>query len=89
MAAKQLSNGDTVDISIALNPTDLGSVPGLLGEIHSLGSNLSYNNRSGRLRLLEKAKALVRALETPRETVVKHIRVEARRPFPHLRHRAS
>lgn len=89
MAANPASNGDAVDISVALSPSDLGSVPSLLSEIHSLGTDHPHNNHNGRLQLLEKAKALVRALETPRETVVRHTRVEACQPFPHLRHRTS
>jgi hypothetical protein len=69
---KSATNGVTVDISVALSPTDLKSVPSLLAEIASLGSSLDDGDNHARLALLQKAKALVTALETPRETMIKH-----------------
>ncbi|KAH6843416.1 S-adenosyl-L-methionine-dependent methyltransferase [Chaetomium sp. MPI-CAGE-AT-0009] len=61
-----------VDVSIALRPNDLDSVPGLIKDISATGHVLKPDDGASRLRLLEKARNLVRALETPRETMIKH-----------------
>ena len=69
---------DVVDISIASAPCDMGAVPSLLTDISTLGGQLSDGDREGRLRLLDKARSLVRALETPRETMLKHVGAQVR-----------
>ncbi|KAH6975692.1 S-adenosyl-L-methionine-dependent methyltransferase [Ilyonectria destructans] len=67
-----IGSQEVIDISIASSPCDIGVVPSLLDDISALGKNLSSDDRDGRLALLEKARCLVRALETPRETMLKH-----------------
>ncbi|KAK4232773.1 hypothetical protein C8A03DRAFT_39595 [Achaetomium macrosporum] len=71
-----LANGRTktpaVDISVALAPNDLKSVPGLVQDINSVAEKAAAGNENARLELVEKARSLVRALETPRETMIKH-----------------
>lgn len=69
---------EVIDISIASSPCDIGVVPSLLDDISALGKNLSSDDRDGRLALLEKARCLVRALETPRETMLKHCGAQVR-----------
>ncbi|KAF2875904.1 S-adenosyl-L-methionine-dependent methyltransferase [Massariosphaeria phaeospora] len=73
------SNGATVpevnppiDIGIALRPCDSDAVPEILKNISSFGKSPSLDNDNARLGLLAKARDLVRALETPRETMIKH-----------------
>ncbi|OIW22623.1 S-adenosyl-L-methionine-dependent methyltransferase [Coniochaeta ligniaria NRRL 30616] len=66
------TNGLTVDISVALKANDPKSVPGLSVEIASAGSSLDDRDYNARQSLLRKARALVTALETPRETMIKH-----------------
>lgn len=62
------------DISLAVLPCDIGGVPGLLSDISSLGAKEDFLfDRNARLELVEKARSLVRALETPRETMMKHV----------------
>ena len=61
----------TVDASIALSPCDIDAVPGLVSQITKL-SNGSLKEDKARLEMLDNARALVRALETPRETMIKH-----------------
>jgi len=61
-----------VDISVALKANDLDSVQGLTKDIFALGSEASSGDEQARLALVEKARSLVRALETPRETMIKH-----------------
>lgn len=61
-----------VDVSVALRPNDPERVPGLIQDISAAGHALNSDDGVGRLRLLEKARDLVRALETPRETMIKH-----------------
>lgn len=68
-----IDNGETTaDMSVALTATDLKSVPGLSTEIGSLGTSVADGDNQARLALLQKARALVNALETPRETMIKH-----------------
>ena len=67
-----ISKAPVVDISVALAANDLGSVEGLAKEISSLSTEASTGDERARLALVEKARALVRALETPRETMIKH-----------------
>jgi hypothetical protein len=62
----------SVDISTALQPNDSSAVPEILKGITSLGDAPAVDNDETRLALLAKARDLVRALETPRETMIKH-----------------
>lgn len=71
-------NGLTVDISVALTANDLKSVPGLSAEIAFFGSSLNDDDYYARQALLKKTRALVTALETPRETMIKHNWAEVR-----------
>ncbi|KAK8084147.1 hypothetical protein PG996_002928 [Apiospora saccharicola] len=63
--------------SIATFPNDLPSVPAILERISVQGAQLSSMQEEdyyeSRLALLASARALVQALETPRETMIKHI----------------
>jgi hypothetical protein len=61
-----------VEVSIALRPNDPERVPGLIQDIAATGDALKPDDGASRLQLLEKARDLVRALETPRETMIKH-----------------
>ncbi|KAL2755543.1 hypothetical protein ACRALDRAFT_1076879 [Sodiomyces alcalophilus JCM 7366] len=65
-------NGHTVDVSVALRAADLKAAPGLAREIADLGSGPVEDDET-RLKLLKKARSLVQALETPRETMIKHL----------------
>ena len=67
-----------VDVSVALAPNDLKSVSGLVESISALGSSASSGDEQARLELVEKARRLVRALETPRETMIKHCWAQVR-----------
>lgn len=70
---------DQVDISIGSAPCDIESVPTLLENISSFrGRDDLGINRDARLDLLEQARQLVHALETPRELMLKHIGAEVR-----------
>ncbi|KAF2453061.1 S-adenosyl-L-methionine-dependent methyltransferase [Lineolata rhizophorae] len=71
--ANGTANGTIPDISLALNPSDVESVPGLLKDIASTGNSfVAQEDRASRLQLLAQARQLVRALETPRETMLKN-----------------
>jgi hypothetical protein len=61
-----------VDISIALQPNDSDAVPAILKGISSFGDAPAIGKDETRLALLAKARDLVRALESPRETMIKH-----------------
>ncbi|KAK0637084.1 S-adenosyl-L-methionine-dependent methyltransferase [Bombardia bombarda] len=72
-----LTAEDTVDVSIASAPRDIGAVPDLLKDISGLWDKYDpAADRATRLPLLEKATALAQALETPRETMLKHVGAE-------------
>jgi len=75
--ANGLANGKprepAVDIAVALSPNDLEKVPGLIQDISAAGKALNPDDSAARLQLLERARDLVRALETPRETMIKHL----------------
>ncbi|KAK5658196.1 hypothetical protein OQA88_2169 [Cercophora sp. LCS_1] len=70
------SGTDRVDVAIASQPGDVGAVPGLLADIADLQHNLDLGDRYARLYFLDKARKLVQALETPRETVLRHVGAE-------------
>jgi len=71
------NNEPLVDVAIASAPNDIAAVPGLLNDMSFLKNNLDVSSsREGRLYLLDKARALVQALETPRETMLKHVGAE-------------
>ncbi|KAI1775116.1 hydroxyindole O-methyltransferase [Hypoxylon cercidicola] len=56
----------------ALSPCDLGNVSTHINIINDLGTQLANGKNQVRLDLLKSARDLVRALETPRETMIRH-----------------
>jgi hypothetical protein len=61
-----------VDVATASRPCDPQAVPSILKRIVSSGETPSVDDDSVRLALLASARELVQALETPRETMIKH-----------------
>ncbi|WYZ42097.1 hypothetical protein EsH8_V_000992 [Colletotrichum jinshuiense] len=59
--------------SFAIQASDKKAVVGLLNNIGTLGASFSPDDNDARLKLLKEARQLVQALETPRETMVKHL----------------
>ena len=57
------------DVSVPLAPNNIGSVPGLVKLITALGA---VEDEESRRSMLDNARSLVRALETPRETMIMH-----------------
>ncbi|BCS20287.1 uncharacterized protein APUU_20719A [Aspergillus puulaauensis] len=57
---------------LAVSPNLPGQVPALLDEISSSGGQYLAANTEARLSLLESARSLVYALETPREAIIRH-----------------
>jgi hypothetical protein len=62
----------SIDVEIATRANDPKAVPNILKQIVNSGETPSVDNDRVRLALLANARALVRALETPRETMIKH-----------------
>ncbi|KAI0098505.1 putative O-methyltransferase [Daldinia grandis] len=62
----------TLDLGIASKPCDLASVGTHVEKINKLAAAASLGDNNTRLELAEAARGLVRALETPRETMIKH-----------------
>ncbi|KAK2035863.1 S-adenosyl-L-methionine-dependent methyltransferase [Colletotrichum somersetense] len=61
-----------VDATIATKPNDLDAIPDLLKDIIDGVGKLSIDSDEARQHLLIKARTMVQALETPRETMIKH-----------------
>ncbi|KKK23147.1 hypothetical protein AOCH_002289 [Aspergillus ochraceoroseus] len=57
--------------AIATLPCDMNALPSLLQDIATQGKDLTDNNSQTRQQLLKSARALVRALETPKETIIR------------------
>jgi len=66
------ANGTTQPISIALSPNDPDNIAPLVDNIAELAKASPVENNDSRLKLLAQARSLVQALETPRETMIKH-----------------
>ncbi|KAF6835130.1 Demethylsterigmatocystin 6-O-methyltransferase 8 [Colletotrichum musicola] len=62
-----------LDPSVAVKPSDFKIAAELSAKISTLGASLSPDDNESRLELLRQARSLVQALETPRETMVKHL----------------
>lgn len=58
--------------SKAIQANNAAAVPEVLKSLSEFGSSPLVEDNDVRLRMLVQAKALVRALETPRETMIKH-----------------
>lgn len=69
-----------VDISVALAACDLSSVNKHVMNIANLTSVVAEGDDTARLSMLQSARLLVHALETPRETMIKHCWAQVRRP---------
>lgn len=74
MAANEIP----VDVSIAINPNNLEAVPGLVKEINDGVKSLATGGHEARHELIVKARSLMLALETPRETMIKHCWAQVR-----------
>ncbi|KAF2646829.1 S-adenosyl-L-methionine-dependent methyltransferase [Massarina eburnea CBS 473.64] len=61
-----------LDISIAVRACDADAVPSVLERLSSFGKTPPVERDDIRLAMLADARTLVRALETPRETMIKH-----------------
>lgn len=57
---------------VAVSPNNADKVPSTIAAIQSIGDNFDASNNDARMKLLAEARRLVQALETPRETMIKH-----------------
>lgn len=76
MDINEIGNGqDSVplDISVALAPNNLDAVPHLLEEITAGVEALKTGGDLARHELASKARAMMLALEAPRETMIRHV----------------
>lgn len=71
-AAGPTDGKHAVDAAIATQPADLASVPSLARAIAAGADAVTGEDDASRYELLLKARSLVQALETPRETMIKH-----------------
>ncbi|KAL2812683.1 S-adenosyl-L-methionine-dependent methyltransferase [Aspergillus cavernicola] len=69
----ETANGKTLDIGdIAVLPNLPAKIPALLQDVASSGKEYTEVDPQARLPLLEAARSLVYALETPREAIIRH-----------------
>lgn len=61
-----------LDIGIAIHANDPDAVPAILQRLSDFGKTPDISIDDTRVEMLANARALVRALETPRETMIKH-----------------
>lgn len=61
-----------LDGRIAISPNAPQDVPRLLKEVNALSQDLNEGNQEARLKLIDAAQSVVRALETPRETLLRY-----------------
>ena len=66
------SNGAVVDKAVAIAPNNIDAVHGLVKQINAGVDVLNTGGDEARHALLVKARNLMQALETPRETMIKH-----------------
>ncbi|KAK7921285.1 hypothetical protein PG985_009307 [Apiospora marii] len=66
------ANAAFVDKAVATSPNNMDAVPGLVKQINSGVDALGAGGDEARHALLVKARSLMQALETPRETMIKH-----------------
>lgn len=59
-------------VEVATSPNDADAVSSTIESIQALGKTFTPTDNFGRQKLLAEARRLVRALETPRETMIKH-----------------
>jgi hypothetical protein len=85
---KDTSNGDNKKtrqrsqlqpgLEVAISPNDPNKIPSTIESIQSLGKSYSATDDAVRRQLLAEARQLVQALETPRETMIKHCWAQVR-----------
>lgn len=71
--ATQESLSDEPDLSFILSPNDPENVAHIVQNINILSANLTSDSHDKRAELLVQAQALVQALETPQETMLRHL----------------
>jgi tRNA A37 N6-isopentenylltransferase MiaA len=59
-------------LEVAISPNDPNKIPSTIESIQTLGNSFSATDDTVRRQLLAEARQLVQALETPRETMIKH-----------------
>ncbi|KAJ5095481.1 o-methyltransferase [Penicillium alfredii] len=73
LGAESPNGAPAVDVdALAVLPNAAEKVPSLVSEISSRGTGIALDNAKDRLELLETARSLVRALETPREALLRY-----------------
>lgn len=71
-------NGQEIDPQVAVSPTAPDQLAGLLQEIQSHANAFTNEDSLARLKLVDSARALVRAMETPQEAMLRACWAEVR-----------
>lgn len=77
-SANPLRTKRNPDMDIILQPSDPESVMNHVQKINELADSLVLGDDSTRIQLVEEARSLARALETPRETMCRHCVAQVR-----------
>ena len=70
-------------LEVAISPNDPNKIPSTIESIQTLGNSFSATDDTVRRQLLAEARQLVQALETPRETMIKHCWAQVSIAFSH------
>lgn len=77
--AKGSASGKAIDVEkLAVSPNLPAQIPALLEQLNADGNEYLSTDPQARLKLLETARSLVYALETPREAIIRHCWSEVR-----------
>lgn len=71
-------NGQEIDPKVAVSPTAPHQLADLLHEIQSQANAFTNGDSLARLQLVDSARALVRAMETPQEAMLRACWAEVR-----------
>lgn len=71
----------SVDESIATKPSAINDVPAILNKIASQGKTLAEDDGPNRRQLIESARSLIHALETPREAMCRYLWSQVEHPL--------
>lgn len=72
-AANGSPNGKIIDVEkLAVSPNQPTHIATLLGQLNTDGKEHIDTDSQARLKMLETARSLVYALETPREAIIRH-----------------
>ena len=66
------SNGSAIDPQVAISPSAPESLPDLLKQVEQHSKSFGEGDANARLTLVDAARSLVQAMETPQESILRY-----------------